>query len=40
MECDRAAGLLSGLVDRALGPFARLRVNRHVARLRRLRGQA
>ena len=32
MECDRAAGLLSGVVDRALGPLARLRVNRHVAR--------
>jgi anti-sigma factor RsiW len=31
MECDRAAGLLSGLVDSALGPFARLRVTRHVA---------
>ena len=31
MECDRAGGLLSGLVDSALGPLARLRVNRHVA---------
>ena len=31
MECDRAAGLLSGLLDAALGPFARLRVTRHVA---------
>ncbi|MEJ0018796.1 MAG: anti-sigma factor [Acetobacteraceae bacterium] len=32
MECERAAMLLSGLVDRALGPLARLRVQRHVAR--------
>ena len=31
MECNRAAGLLSGLLDAALGPFERLRVNRHVA---------
>ena len=31
MECDRAAGLLSGLLDAALGRFERLRVNRHVA---------
>jgi anti-sigma factor RsiW len=31
MECNRAAGLLSGLLDVALGPFARLRVSRHVA---------
>ena len=31
MECNRAAGLLSGLLDAALGPIARLRVNRHVA---------
>jgi anti-sigma factor RsiW len=31
MECDRAAGMLSGLVDGALGPLARLRVSRHVA---------
>ena len=31
MECDRATGLLSGLIDSALGPIARLRVHRHVA---------
>jgi anti-sigma factor RsiW len=31
MECERAAGLLSGLIDSALGPLARLRVQRHVA---------
>jgi anti-sigma factor RsiW len=31
MECNHAAGLLSGLLDAALGPFARLRVSRHVA---------
>ena len=31
MECDRAGGLLSGLIDNALRPLARLRVNRHVA---------
>jgi anti-sigma factor RsiW len=31
MECNRAVGLLSGLLDAALGPFARLRVTRHVA---------
>jgi anti-sigma factor RsiW len=31
MECNRAAGLLSGLLDAALGPFERLRVSRHVA---------
>ena len=31
MECDRAGGLLSGLVDNALRPLARLRVSRHVA---------
>jgi anti-sigma factor RsiW len=31
MDCDRAAGLLSGLLDAALGPFQRLRVSRHVA---------
>jgi anti-sigma factor RsiW len=31
MECDRASVLLSGLIDRALGPIARLRVTRHVA---------
>jgi anti-sigma factor RsiW len=31
MDCSRAAGLLSGLLDAALGPFARLRVSRHVA---------
>jgi anti-sigma factor RsiW len=31
MEYNRAAGLLSGLLDAALGPFERLRVNRHVA---------
>jgi anti-sigma factor RsiW len=31
MDCNRAAGLLSGLLDAALGPFERLRVNRHVA---------
>ncbi len=31
MECNRAGGLLSGLLDAALGPFARLRVRRHVA---------
>ena len=32
MDCDRAAGLLSPLLDAALGPFARRRVSRHVAR--------
>jgi anti-sigma factor RsiW len=31
MECDRASGLLSPLVDSALGPFTRWRVRRHVA---------
>jgi anti-sigma factor RsiW len=31
MECNRASGLLSGLLDAALGPFERLRVSRHVA---------
>ena len=31
MECDRATGLLSGLIDSALGPIARFRVHRHVA---------
>jgi anti-sigma factor RsiW len=31
MECNRAGGLLSRLLDAALGPFARLRVRRHVA---------
>ncbi len=31
MECERATVLLSGLLDRALGPIARLRVGRHVA---------
>ena len=31
MECDRAGGLLSGLIDNALRPFARFRVSRHVA---------
>jgi anti-sigma factor RsiW len=31
MECDRATGLLSPLVDSALGPLARWRVRRHVA---------
>jgi anti-sigma factor RsiW len=31
MDCSRAAGFLSGLLDAALGPFARLRVSRHVA---------
>ena len=31
MDCNRAAGLLSGLLDAALGPFERLRVTRHIA---------
>jgi len=31
MECERAIVLLSGLIDSALGPIARLRVHRHVA---------
>ena len=31
MDCNRAAGLLSGLLDAALGPFERLRVSHHVA---------
>ena len=31
MECERAGGLLSGLVDNALRPLARFRVSRHVA---------
>ena len=31
MECDRAAGMLSPLVDSAVGPFTRWRVRRHVA---------
>jgi anti-sigma factor RsiW len=31
MECERATVLLSGLIDSALGPIARLRVHRHVA---------
>jgi anti-sigma factor RsiW len=31
MECERATGLLSGLIDSALGPLMRFRVNRHVA---------
>jgi anti-sigma factor RsiW len=30
MECDRATGLLSPLVDSALGPIARWRVGRHI----------
>lgn len=30
MECDRATGLLSPLVDSALGPFTRWRVRRHI----------
>jgi len=31
MKCDRAGGLLGGLIDNVLGPLARLRVSRHVA---------
>jgi anti-sigma factor RsiW len=31
MECDRTTGLLSPLVDSALGPFTRWRVRRHIA---------
>ncbi len=31
MECERATTLLSGLIDSALGPISRLRVNHHVA---------
>src|SRR5580698_8294412 len=31
MECDRATGLLSPLVDSALGPIARWQLRRHVA---------
>jgi len=31
MECERVSVLLSGLIDRALGPIARFRVQRHVA---------
>ena len=31
MECERATALLSGLIDRALGPLMRFRLNRHVA---------
>ena len=31
MECERATVLLSGMIDSALGPIARLRVHRHVA---------
>ena len=31
MECERASGLLSGMIDHALGPITRLRLNRHVA---------
>src|SRR5215472_14736743 len=31
MECERATVLLSGLIDRALGPIARFRLQRHVA---------
>ena len=31
MECERALRSLSPLIDRALGPIARLRVRRHVA---------
>lgn len=31
MECERATVLLSGLIDSALGPLMRFRVNRHVA---------
>jgi anti-sigma factor RsiW len=31
MECERATMLLSGLIDSALGPWRRFRVNRHVA---------
>jgi len=31
MRCDRAGGLLGGLIDNVLGPLARLRVSRHVA---------
>jgi anti-sigma factor RsiW len=31
MECERATVLLSGLIDSALGPLMRIRVNRHLA---------
>jgi anti-sigma factor RsiW len=31
MECERAAVLLSGLMDSALGPIVGLRVHRHIA---------
>jgi anti-sigma factor RsiW len=31
MECNRATVMLSGLIDSALGPIARLRVSHHVA---------
>jgi anti-sigma factor RsiW len=31
MECERATVLVSGLIDRALGPIARFRLHRHVA---------
>jgi anti-sigma factor RsiW len=31
MKCDRANGMLSGLLDNALGPLVRLHVSRHVA---------
>jgi anti-sigma factor RsiW len=31
MECDRAAGLLSPLLDNALGPWTRFRLTRHLA---------
>ncbi len=31
MECKRATRLLSGLIDSALGPIARVRVHHHVA---------
>jgi anti-sigma factor RsiW len=31
MECERASTLLSGVIDSALGPIARMRVHRHIA---------
>jgi anti-sigma factor RsiW len=39
MECERAAGLLSGLLDNELGLIARFRVSRHVTRCAKCAGR-
>ena len=40
MECERATVLLSGMIDSALGPIARLPRAPPRHRLQRVRGQA